>query len=83
MSQITLRGLPDQVEQEIRRRAAREQRSINQTILLLLQEALGIDAVGDRRRDLSHLAGTWDERDARQFDAAIAVFETIDPEVWQ
>lgn len=83
MSQITLRGLPDQVEQEIRRRAAREQRSINQTILLLLQEALGIDADGDRKRDLSHLAGTWDERDARQFDAAIAIFETIDPEVWQ
>ena len=83
MSQITVRGLSPEVEREIRRRAARDHRSINQTIQFLLREALGLDDEGARRRNLAHLAGTWSERDAEEFDRVLAVFDQIDPEIWK
>lgn len=83
MSQITVRGLSPEVEREIRRRAARDHRSINQTIQFLLREALGLDDEGGRRRNLAHLAGTWSEGDAEEFNRAVAVFEEVDPELWK
>lgn len=83
MSQITVRGLAPEVEAEIRRRAEREHRSINQTIQILLREALGLDEAGARKRDLAHLAGTWTQQEAQEFDAAVQIFEEVDPELWR
>ena len=83
MSQITVRGLAPDIEYEIRRRAEREHRSIDQTIQVLLREALGLNDEGAHRRNLAHLAGTWDERDVEEFEKAVRVFEQIDAELWK
>ncbi len=33
--------------------------------------------------DLDHLAGTWSARDAAEFEAATAVFEKVDENMWK
>ena len=83
MKQITLRGLPPELEQAIRKRAAEEHKSINRTIRDLLQQALGVESSDDKRRDLSDLAGSWSDEDAQAFERATGIFDEIDEEVWR
>lgn len=33
--------------------------------------------------DLDHLAGTWNEREAAEFEQAIAGFEAVDENLWK
>lgn len=40
-------------------------------------------AAGQRHHDLDHLAGTWSEEAAAEFDAALAEQRKIDPELWE
>ena len=57
---------------------------LNSVVLRLVREALGIER---KKRivydDLDHLAGTWSEEDAAQFEQATAVFEKVDEELWK
>jgi len=82
MSQLTVRNLPPEIEEAIRRRARERHISINQSITELLCEALGIPESGGKRRDLSDLAGTWSEDEAQAFDEAIRHQRGIDEELW-
>ena len=82
MSQITLRNIPQALERELRARAKKKKQSLNRTITSLLSDALGVPAAGTKKRDLSDLEGTWTAEQAAEFERAIAVFETIDPDVW-
>jgi plasmid stability protein len=82
MSQITLRNIPQALERELRARAKKSKQSLNRTITGLLSDALGVPATGTKKRDLSDLGGTWTPEQAAEFERAIAVFETIDADVW-
>ena len=82
MSQITLRNIPQALERELRARAKKNKQSLNRTITGLLSNALGVPATVTKKRDLSDLGGTWTQEQAAEFEQAIAVFETIDPDVW-
>ena len=82
MSQFTIRDVPDAVERAIRRRAAEEHKSINRTVNELLQKALGIEPLSQKRRDFSALSGSWEAEEAAEFERSIAPFEQIDDEVW-
>lgn len=65
--QYTIRGVPREVDQELRRRAAASKRSLNQVIL---DELLAATA-GDRKRaDFSDLVGRWTPDEA--FDEIVA-----------
>ena len=33
--------------------------------------------------DLDHLAGTWSEEDAAEFDKATEIFQQVDEELWK
>ena len=79
--QYTLRKVPPAVDRELRRRAKREGRSLNEVALALLREALGVADVAQRRRELGDLAGTW--KDDPDFDRAIADQHRIDDELWR
>ncbi|HUX21133.1 MAG TPA: hypothetical protein VMW69_07815 [Spirochaetia bacterium] len=83
MSQITIRDLPEPLEREIRREARRRGLSLNKTIAAVLSEHLGFQPEVGQRRDLSTLAGTWDEAAWNEFRSATAAFETIDTELWK
>ena len=83
MSQITLRDLPEPLEKEIRKEARRKGSSLNKTIIAIIEKGLGLPSGSDKRRDLTSLAGTWDEAALAEFNKATSVFGTIDTENWQ
>jgi plasmid stability protein len=82
MSQITLRNLPDSVEEAIRKRAAQRHISLNRAATELLEQALGGHAGAQRHRDLSDLAGTWSEKEADAFDRRTQELRSVDSEIW-
>ncbi len=83
MSQITLRGLPEPLEREIRRQARRRGSSLSKAIIELLERAVGFNHPSPKKRDLSSLAGTWDEAAFSEFEKAVSAFGEIEPEIWQ
>jgi len=83
-NQITLRGLQPRVERELRELARREDISLNQAALRLLEKATGIVVRHDDRigNSLDHLIGTWSKDEADAFLDSIQSCEQIDPELW-
>jgi hypothetical protein len=83
MNQYTLRQIPENIYNQLRILAQNEHISINKAILLLIKKALGIENDTGKRRDLSDLAGAWDDKQREEFEDAAKPFEEIDPEVWK
>lgn len=84
MTAITLRNIPLDLQEAIRRRAGAEGLSYNKTVLRMLEEAAGQRAARRKvHHDLDHLAGTWSDEEADAFDAALAEQRQIDPELWR
>jgi len=83
MSQITVRNLPEGVETRLRQLATKGGHSLNQTVVRLLEQATGVAPATGPKRDVTALAGRWSAAEASAFDAAVGIFEAVDPEVWQ
>lgn len=84
--QLTIR-YEDDLAREIENLARREGLSRNQAVLRLLKKGAGIGE-GPESRDtigssLDWFVGSWTEEQAREFDEAVADFETIDEELWE
>lgn len=82
MNQLTVRNIPAAMQSKLRSLAERSGLSLNQTVIQLLETATGGKQEA-RRRDLSAIAGRWDDREAEAFDRATAPFESVDEEVWR
>ena len=52
-------------------------------MLELLRAALRLGTEGNAENGLLRFAGTWSARDLAAFEAATAVFEQIDEELWK
>ncbi len=82
MKALTIRQVDPQLaealEQEKRRRGA----SLNQTVLALLRQALGLSTGRRRSNGLRALAGTWSAEELEAFEQAVAPFGQVDPELW-
>jgi hypothetical protein len=85
MKTLTLRGISPDLAEKLRRRAARQGKSVNRCIVDLVEESVLGDTSGKPRQhhDLDHLFGSLSEEDARLIDAAVAESRTIDEEVWR
>ncbi len=79
--QYTLRDIPPLLDSELRRRARAEGKSLNAVAVDALIRGVGLGAASVRRRDLSDVAGTWQED--RDFDAAIDDQDRIDEGLWR
>jgi hypothetical protein len=79
--QYTLRNLPPLLDSELRRRAKAEGKSFNAVAIEVLARGMGFGDMPLRQRDLSDIAGTWQEDAA--FDAAIADQNGIDESLWR
>ena len=72
--------LADALERETRRRGG----SLNQTVLDLLEQGLGVGSAPARRRNgLAKLAGTWSAEEHDAFTRRLEPAEQIDPELWR
>ena len=83
MRQLTVRGIPEELELEIQSRAQADGESLNKAVIRLLKQAVGLDRPQRRKRDLSVLNGKWDSEEAAEFDDNVRVFEAIDEELWK
>jgi hypothetical protein len=85
MNQITVRGIAPEVEKRIRREAKVTGKSLNKVMLELIG---GYAAPGKLRKkpagaSLAGLAGGWSEKEAREFEESVRVFEEIDGAMWK
>ena len=86
MKAITLRNLPPALAETLEKEAAATGRSLNKTVIHLLEKATGISGPPPhqtRFHDLDDLAGNWSEKQAREFESSLHDQRQIDPELWE
>jgi plasmid stability protein len=79
--QYTIRNIPDYLDATLRDFARREGKSLNQVAVAALVRGAGLAERESVKRDLSDVAGTWQEDPA--FDSAITEQQKIDEAMWQ
>ncbi|MDX2091153.1 MAG: hypothetical protein SFX73_25055 [Kofleriaceae bacterium] len=83
MKALTIRKVDPALSKALERERKRRGTSLNETVLDVLRRSLGVVPGEQRSNGLRALAGTWSARDLKEFEAATAVFEQIDPELWR
>jgi hypothetical protein len=82
MKALTIRHVDARLARALERERTRRGVSLNQAVLDLLQQALGIDRPEGRSNGLAKHGGTWSDDDLAAFERATAVFEQVDEELW-
>jgi hypothetical protein len=76
-----LRGIDNAIADRVKELARERNWSINDVILHLLKQALGMseEDIGAARehQDIATLAGTWDPAESAAFRAALEAFESL------
>jgi hypothetical protein len=85
MSQITLRGMDDELESRIRRIAKQKGKSLNRAILDMIYEYTGRKKTSEEPHgeSLKKLAGGWSRKQADEFLESIKSCEQIDEAMWK
>jgi plasmid stability protein len=83
MGYLTVRDVPGNLAKALRKEARRGGKSLNQTVIDLLRQALGLGWDSPGTNGLEKLAGTWSREELESFERATAIFETVDEEQWQ
>jgi plasmid stability protein len=81
MKALTIRNVPKQLADALEREKSRRGESLNQTVLELLAQGLGVGH--PRSNGLAGLAGRWSDHEFRDFESAVAPFDESDPELWK
>jgi plasmid stability protein len=77
---LTVRSLPEDVSAALAAEKRRRGTSLNQTVIDLLRQGLGVSQ--PRNNGLTRLAGTWTE-EQQQFLESVQTFNEIDPDFWK
>ena len=83
MKALTIRNVDARLASALARETKRRNTSINQTVLDVLRRGLGIDTSAPCTNGLEKLAGTWTAEEFEEFEANVAMFDRIDPELWR
>lgn len=84
MPVLTIRGLDDETTRALKRTAEQKGLSVNGLVVHIIRESLGIEKAGKRSfTDLDHLAGTWSEKEYREFERNTSSFEAIETRLWK
>ena len=78
-SQLTIRGVSDELGRRLSKLGKSRGQSVNTTALQILEQAVSIEA--QRQRLARYI--TWSTADASEFDAALKNQRTIDEGQWQ
>ena len=82
MKALTIRNVPESVARRLEIEKGRRGTSLNQTVLELLAQALGLSG-RPIHNGLAALAGGWTEDDVAAMDEATEIFDRVDPELWR
>ncbi len=82
MRHLTIRNVPPELGERLLEEKRVRGRSLNQTVLDVLAQALGLS---DRRRTngLGALAGTWSPEEHAAFEQAVSEMERVDEGLWR
>lgn len=87
LRQITIRGIPDEIEKTIKKEAKRKGLSLNKAFISLLEKKTGIGAKEKRKKvlhhDLDHLFGVWTNEEAESFKRNLDFQRKIDEDLWK
>lgn len=79
MPNVLVRGLHAATLSRLRAQARRRGLSVNRLIVEVIERQAPPRATSD---ELDALAGSWSRREADDFDAAVAAFSKVDPDLW-
>lgn len=84
MKTLSLRGIDDEMAEALNKEAKRANASLNATLLNLIRESIGLKKKRWTRvyTDLDDLAGTWSEKDEKEFKESTSAFSRIDEDLW-
>jgi hypothetical protein len=87
MKQITIRGVPREVEEIVKEEAKRKGISLNKAFISVLESASGIKTKNRKEKaiyhDLDHLAGLWSDEESEDFMKNLENQRKIDEELWK
>jgi paraquat-inducible protein B len=86
MANLSIRGLDEQALVELKKRAVKDETSVNSLVVRLIEQGLGrrrAKPVLRRHDDLDALAGRWRKNEAADFERATAPFGEIDAALWK
>ena len=85
MKTLSLRIADDDLARRLEVESHRRKVSINGLVVEAIRGYFGLAVPGaiGVHHDLDHLAGTWSERDEREFAEATRRFSTVDREMWE
>jgi hypothetical protein len=87
VKQLTIRGIPDEVERAIRKEAGKKGVSLNKAALAVLESAGGAHSRGKRKthlyHDLDHLCGVLNKKQADEMERHAALHREIDEALWK
>ncbi|MFC1580588.1 antitoxin [Thermodesulfobacteriota bacterium] len=85
MKAITIRGLDPSVSEKLKQVAKKEGKSVNQLVLDLIKQNVGMQKKKKFTRqydDLDHLFGKWSRSEFEKIQGFIESERKIDPELW-
>ena len=82
MKALTIRNVDARLARALAREQSRRKTSLNQLVLDLLRQSLGVGTADRRSNGLAKLAGTWSASELAEFDRNVEMFSRIDPEEW-
>ena len=83
MRHLTIRHVPVELAQRLEKEKLERGRSLNQTVIDLLSQALGLGGDGRRRNGLAALGGTWSAEQVAEFESALGFAEQVDEKLWR
>jgi len=86
MKNFTVRGIDDALDEKLREKARENGMSINQFVISVLKERLGLKR--EKRftavySDLDHLFGKWSEEEFQRIQGKIDSERAADAELWK
>jgi hypothetical protein len=87
LRQITIRGIPQEVEKIIRGEAGKKGVSLNKAFISLLEKLAGFKEKEGKKRtlyhDLDHLSGVWARKEVTAFNKHLELQRQIDEGLWK
>lgn len=86
MKAITIRGIDEAVSEKLKQTAKTEGKSINQLVLDLIRQNVGMQKKKKFNRqydDLDHLFGKWSGAEFEKMKGLLDNQRKIDPELWR
>jgi hypothetical protein len=87
MKQMTIRGIPEEVQKMVKKEAARKGLSLNRAFISFLERAVTGKSAEKKKRvlhhDLDHLAGLWSREESAAFEKNLRGQRKVDEELWK